>query len=70
MENDKHYQCTWTVRFCHPEAIKSYQEHPDVMALSRKLFRPLEDNTLSLFQQTVVASHTPYTVEYSLKMAY
>lgn len=70
MQNDKHYQCSWTVKFCHPEAIKSYQEHPDVMALSRKLFRPLEDNTLSLFQQTVATSHAPHAVEPSLKVAF
>ncbi len=35
------YRYTWLVRFCHPAVIDSYREHPDHVAFSDKLFRPV-----------------------------
>ncbi len=42
------YRYTWLLRFCHPEVIDSYREHPDHIAFADKRFRPVAGGRISI----------------------
>lgn len=42
------YQYTWLVRFCHPNVIESYRDHPVHVAFANELFRPVAGDRISI----------------------
>ncbi len=42
------YRYTWLVKFCHPDVIDSYREHPDHIAFADNLFRPVAGERISI----------------------
>ncbi len=48
VQEDARYRYTWLVRFCHPDVIDSYREHPDHVAFADNLFRPVAGGRISI----------------------
>ncbi len=67
VQPDKKYQYSWTVTFCHPEAMEYYQKNLDFVSLNRKLFNPMEENMASFFQQSLVGLSSSLPQEQVLK---
>ena len=53
VKDDAGYRYSWNVRFCHPNVIESYRDHPDHVAFANNRFRPLAGDRISIdFQET------------------
>ena len=48
VQEDARYRYTWLVRFCHPDVIDSYREHPDHVDFADNLFRPVAGGRISI----------------------
>ena len=47
------YRYSWNVRFCHPDVIDSYREHPDHVKFADDHFRPVASDRISIdFRET------------------
>jgi fructose-bisphosphate aldolase class II len=47
VRDDAGYRYCWNVRFCHPNVIDSYREHPDHVAFADNRFRPVAGDRIS-----------------------
>ncbi len=56
------YHYTWRVRFCHSALVASYQEHPDYVAFTNKLFRSVVEDKITINFQTVDSAHSKYPI--------
>lgn len=45
---DAPYHYAWLVRFCHPEVIQSYRDHPDHVDFADRGFRPIAQDRISI----------------------
>ncbi|VAW98702.1 Fructose-bisphosphate aldolase class II [hydrothermal vent metagenome] len=63
ISRDAKYHYTWRVRFCHSERINSYQEHPDYVAFTGKLFRSVVEDKITIDLQTVDSSSAKYRID-------
>jgi fructose-bisphosphate aldolase class II len=53
------YRYSWNIRFCHPDVIDSYRNHPDHVDFANNRFRPVAGDRISIdFRETRVA-HAP-----------
>ena len=53
IKNDAGYRYSWSVRFCHPDVINSYRDHPDHVDFANKRFRPVAGDRISIdFRET------------------
>jgi len=57
IQENAQYRYTWLVRFCHPDVIDSYREHPDHIAFADRLFRPIAGERISIDYQTLADTH-------------
>ena len=47
------YHFCWNVRFCHPDVIASYRDHPEHVKFADNHFRPVAGDRISIdFQAT------------------
>ncbi len=53
VQDDADYRYTWLVRFCHPDVIASYRDHPDHVAFADNLFRPVAGGRISIDYQVI-----------------
>lgn len=52
VKDDAGYRYSWNVRFCHPDVIDSYRDHPDHVEFANKRFRPVAADRISIdFQE-------------------
>jgi fructose-bisphosphate aldolase class II len=47
VRDDAGYRYCWNVRFCHPNVIDSYRQHPDHVAFADNRFRPVAGDRIS-----------------------
>lgn len=48
VKQDAQYRYTWLIRFCHPEVIGSYRDHPEHVDFANKVFRPVAGDRVSI----------------------
>lgn len=47
VKDDAGYRYSWNVRFCHPDVIDSYRDHPEHVKFANNRFRPLASDRIS-----------------------
>lgn len=48
VKEDAKYRYTWLIRFCHPEVIRNYRDHPEHVDFADKVFRPVAGDRVSI----------------------
>jgi len=69
MQNNAKYQYTCLLRFCHPDVVEHYQQHPAYLEFLNKLLKPMAGSCVNIDFQTFNAQGAYVNKEPSLKRA-